>query len=364
MVINKPKRILIAPLDWGLGHTTRCVPIIRYIQSLGHIPVVAGNAVQRSFIAETFGNIATIHLEGYNIRYSRWNQWAQIGLLSQVPGILKKIRAEHKWLQQLAGDQQIDGIISDNRYGLYHPDIPSVILTHQLQLQTGMGAIADRVIQRVHYKYLEQFDKIWVVDIAGNPNLSGSLAHTEHLPKQAHYIGLLSRLNRLERNNQNGDRIVVLLSGPEPLRSELSRLLWKQVKEYNGEVTFIEGSNNAATPAYIPNHISHNRCVTDKELGPILAKAGMVICRSGYSTIMDLVVAQKKAILIPTPGQTEQEYLARYLHDAGVFYSSRQQGFNLNDALTKAADFQYRLPAFNDYYNLYQPAVQEWLNTL
>ncbi len=363
MVINKPKRILIAPLDWGLGHTTRCVPIIRYIQSLGHIPVIAGNAVQRSFITETFGNIATIHLEGYNIRYSRWNQFAQMGLLSQVPGILKTIGAEHEWLQQLASEQQIDGIISDNRYGLYHRDIPSVILTHQLQLQTGMGAIGDRTIQRMHYKYLEQFDKIWVADIPGTPNLSGKLAHTEHLPKQAHYIGLLSRFTKTEQDN-NSDHLVVLLSGPEPLRSELSGLLWQQIKGYKGPVTFIEGSNDAAAPSPVPDHVTYYKRVTDKELGPILARAGMVICRSGYSTIMDLVAAKKKAILIPTPGQTEQEYLARHLHHAGIFYSTRQKNFNLRDALAKAASFKYSMPPFSNYYELYQPVVEEWINTL
>ena len=364
MVINKPKRILIAPLDWGLGHTTRCVPIIRYIQSLGHVPVVAGNASQRSFIEETFGNIDIIHLEGYNIRYSRLNKWAQIGLLSQVPGIVHAINNEHTWLLELVSKQKIDGIISDNRYGIYHPDIPSVIITHQLQIQTGMGAMADRMIQRIHYRFLERFNKIWIPDVAGTPNLSGKLAHTDHLPKQAHYIGLLARFDGVTLNNKIGTSLVVLLSGPEPQRSELSLLLWQQVKEHNGKVIFIEGSTNATAPDLIPAHISYHKRLTDKELGPILADASMIICRSGYSTLMDLAVTGKKAILIPTQGQTEQEYLGRHLHDAGLFYNTGQQGFSLKNSLNEATKFRYIHPVLNNYYELYQPIVEEWLRAL
>ena len=134
MATQQPKHILIAPLDWGLGHTTRCIPLIRHIQQLGHVPVVAGNQAQRTFIEETFGNIENIHLEGYNISYSGWNRFSQAGLLSQLPRIQKTITAEHKWLQQLSHEIKIDGIISDNRYGLFHDTIPSVIITHQLNV--------------------------------------------------------------------------------------------------------------------------------------------------------------------------------------------------------------------------------------
>jgi len=123
-----PKRILVAPLDWGLGHTSRCIPIIGYILSLGHVPVVACNQSQRSYIKETFGTIEFIHLEGYNVTYSKWNKFGQVGLLSQLPAINKAIKQEHDWLQQCAEDMKIDGIISDNRYGLFHKSIPSVII--------------------------------------------------------------------------------------------------------------------------------------------------------------------------------------------------------------------------------------------
>ncbi|MCW3121444.1 MAG: glycosyl transferase family 28 [Flavipsychrobacter sp.] len=364
MVTNNPKHILIAPLDWGLGHTTRCVPIIRHIQSLGHVPVVAGNASQLSFIKETFDNIDVIDLKGYNVQYSKWNKWGQIGLLSQLPGISATINEEHIWLQQLVQDRQIDGIISDNRYGLYHAAVPSVILTHQLQVLSGMGKFADRVIQRIHYKYLEQFSAVWVADTPNIPNLSGKLAHTDHTPKQTKYIGLLSRFEGIHANPADEEHLLILLSGPEPQRSETEQLLWQQALTYKSKVTFVAGSDAATPPDHIPEHISYHKRLANKELASILSTAGMVVCRSGYSTIMDLVAMRKKAILIPTPGQTEQEYLASYLYDSGIFYAAKQKGFDLYHSLTEAKKFPFASPVLDGYYDMYQEVVKEWLSGL
>ena len=174
MVTHKQKHILIAPLDWGLGHTTRCVPIISHILRLGHVPVVACNNSQRSFIEETFGNIDIIHLDGYNITWSKWNKFGQSGLLSQLPRIIKSISSEHTWLKDLVSWRRIDGVISDNRYGLYHNSIPSVILTHQVNIQTGISDFTDRTIRKIHYNYLNRFNETWVPDNPGIPNLGGS----------------------------------------------------------------------------------------------------------------------------------------------------------------------------------------------
>ena len=372
MVNRKPKYILVAPLDWGLGHTARCVPLIAYIRSLGHIPVFAGNASQRSFIEEIFGGIDFIHLEGYKINYSRWNKWGQAGLLSQMPRILNTINSEHKWLLQLSGQRQIDGIISDNRYGLYHPGIPSVILTHQLRVQTGLWNLADRAVQKIHYKYLNRFAATWVVDTPGIPNLGGKLSHTGVLPNRSEYIGLLSRFATMDAdivrrggwNLEFEPLLMVLLSGPEPQRSGLSRILWQQLQSYNSNAIFIEGSEHAPAPATIPPHITYHKRLAGKELAALLHQAGIIICRSGYSTLMDLVALQKKAILIPTPGQTEQEYLGRLLHTQGIFYCTKQNAFHLQTALNEAQQFPYHSPSLQQSYTLYKKVLEDWIETL
>ncbi len=364
MPILNPKQILIAPLDWGLGHTARCVPLIRHIRALGHHPIVAGNASQQAFIQQTFGAIDFIHLDGYNITYSKWNRFAQAGLLSQLPRLHKTIRNEHQWLQELSQRIHIDGIISDNRYGLYHASIPSVIMTHQLMVLSGMGSMMDRAIQKVHYKYLEQFGNTWVVDIPGSVNLAGKLSHPHILPTASKYIGLLSRFEEKELQDTTEETLLILLSGPEPQRSILSRILWQQATRYNGKVVFVEGSDTAVPKVIIPPHITYHKRLTDKQLAPILQAANMVVCRSGYSTLMDVIALRKKAILIPTPGQTEQAYLARHIHAQGIYYATKQREFNLDAALKGAAGFPYHLPSFPGAYSMYKSIVSQWLNGL
>lgn len=364
MATNAQKHILIAPLDWGLGHTTRVMPLISHIQSLGHIPVVAGNVAQRSFIKETFGKIDNIHLDGYDITYSKWNKWAQAGILAQLPHIQRAITNEHNWLKQITQEKKIDGIISDNRYGLFHPHIPSVILTHQLKVQSGFGNFTDRAIQKIHYKYLNRFGATWVVDAQNSCGLAGRLSHTKTLPHHTSYIGLLSRFSPVANATSGNGPLLVLLSGPEPQRSALSRILWQQVQSHNGEVIFVEGTKQAQPPAGIPAHIVWHQQLHGSAAEQAIRKAGMIVCRSGYSTLMDLAALQKKAILIPTPGQTEQEYLGQSLHKQGIFYSTQQKGFDLNAAITAAQQFPFHSLALQQHFNDYERVVKDWFCSL
>lgn len=365
MVTQTSKRILVAPLDWGLGHTTRCMPIIGYLTSLGHHPVVACNDHQRRFIEENFANIEIIHINGYNISYSKWNKFGQIGVLSQLPRISRAISGEHNWLKQHAGHLKLDGIISDNRYGLFHPSIPSVILTHQLKVISGFNNFADGAVQKLHYKYLDRFGCVWVVDDPGANNLAGKLSHTEKLPGRVAYIGLLSQFEKFhEESREKDNSILILLSGPEPQRTELSKILWQQIPDHNGKVTFVEGKPGGAAPGDIPKHVTYFSHLTGKPLAENIKKANTIICRSGYSTIMDLVAMGKKAILIPTPGQTEQEYLAKDLAAKKLFYATRQKGFNLKVALSEAARIEYAQPLLENAFSGYQHILKDWVTGL
>lgn len=365
MATIKPKKILIAPLDWGLGHTTRCVPIIRHLIALGHHPVFAGNATQRTFINRSLDGIDCIHLDGYNVSYSSWNKYAQAGLLSQLPGLYKVINEEHKWLARIANELRPDGIIADNRYGLFHAGTPSVIITHQLQVLSGMGRIVDGMLRKLHYKYLNRFGQVWVPDAAGAVNLGGMLAHPATLPTQCNYIGLLSRFAGTAAGRAHNNTLLVLLSGSEPQRTALSRLLWGQLGNYNaGHVIFVEGSDDAQQPAVVPPHITYHKRLAHEDLAPLLQNAAMVICRSGYSTLMDLAALNKKAIVIPTPGQTEQMYLGSQLHDKGIFYCARQDGFELNATLKAAQSFPFGNAGLQDHFERYKDIIAGWAAAL
>ena len=357
MDTQTPRSILVAPLDWGLGHTTRCIPIIRYLLQNGHKVTLAGNEWQRKYVENTVPGIHITHLEGYNITYGKGSLTA--ALLLQLPGLLRKINKEHEWL---AAQKGYDLIISDNRYGLYTKDIPSAIMTHQLSIQTGKGDVADALLRKMHYRFLERFNETWIVDTPGEGNLAGKLSHPVILPKGGKYIGLLSQLAAPENVPDAGKHLLVLLSGPEPQRSILSAMLWQQAVNYKeGNIVFVEGSDDTTAPANVPAHITHHKKVSGKLLYSLITDANIIVCRSGYSTIMDLIRLHKKAILIPTPGQTEQEYLGKHLHKQGIFYSRPQKGFELKKALSDATAFPFNDTGLSDKFHVYKGVIDTHL---
>jgi UDP-N-acetylglucosamine transferase subunit ALG13 len=352
----------VAPLDWGLGHTARCIPLIAAIIDNGYEPLVAGNGSQLAFLSSHFSNIPTLPLEGYDITYSAANRFAQAGLLVQVPGIMQSIKREQQWLQHTLRCYKVAGVISDNRYGLYSREVPTVILTHQPKVRTGMGRIADNMVQKVHYRFLRRFGQVWVPDVAGADNIGGGLSHCAMLPPHTKYIGLLSRFSPPAVTVSNGS-ILVLLSGPEPQRSILSDMLWQQVAGMHNKVVFVEGKEGARR-VNVPGNVTHYDRVAGGQLQGLLADGAIVVCRSGYSSIMDLLAMGKRAILIPTPGQTEQEYLAQHLHGKGISFSARQDGFDLNEALRSSERFPFHIPDVHDAFDVHRPVLRQWLEQL
>lgn len=334
-------KILIAPLDWGLGHTTRCIPLIAYLRSLGHQVSAAASGASARLLGDNFPGLDILPLEGYRIRYSQHKNAFTARIIVQIPKILAAVRKEHRWLREQQEIHQFDLVISDNRYGLYHDHVPSVIMTHQLQIQSGKGKFADMVLRKLHYPMLEQFSTCWVVDEAGAAGLSGTLAHPSVLPRNATYIGLLSQFSGRAPAIGTAvaqDEILILLSGPEPMRGQLETLLLQQaaaLPQYRFSV--VAGNPLGEMRTGLPAHISYVTHLNAAQLSDALQKAKLVICRSGYSTLMDLAVLGKKALLIPTPGQTEQEYLAAHLQDMD-YYGVREQ-----DRVQLSADIPFAL---------------------
>ncbi len=360
------RKILIAPLDWGAGHTTRCLPLIAHLQALGHQAVFAGNAAQQAIVRSHMGHdVAMLPLEGYNITYSSLNRILQAGLLLQLPRILAIIKAEHNWLLQKVADNGIDGIISDNRYGLWHPTVPSVIITHQLQVLTGAGAVADAAVRQLHYRMLARFGQVWVPDVPGGDSLAGKLAHPAALPPHTTYIGWLSRYAGVaSAPAATHAPVLVLLSGPEPQRTLLSRLLWQQVLRHQGPVIFAEGTDSAVQPAHIPPHVQWHARLAGAALQDALQQAALVVCRSGYSTLMDLAATGNRALLIPTPGQTEQEYLARHTATIGQHTATSQSATHIMRAFASWGAMAGRNTVPAGGHQLYQPILAQWAASL
>lgn len=334
------KTVLVAPLDWGLGHTTRCIPIINLLLNSGKRVILAGNPVQQQIFATEFPHLDCIPLEGYGIRYGRGKWNTVLGLITQLPKLTKAIRREHAWLREVVSKHGIDMVVSDNRYGLYHPNIHSVILTHQLAIRPPWGRMGMGLLQKWNYRQLERFNECWVPDWEEEKVcLAGELSHPQKLPSvPIKYIGPLSRFNYKPAAHKS-NRLLIILSGPEPSRSIWEEKLISEIPALTSPITLIRGLPKGGKPLPSYPHLEVFDHLPANQLQTAIEKAEWVIARAGYSTIMDLKALQKKAILVPTPGQSEQEYLAYYLQKKGIFFGERENSFSLLNSIEKAQAF-------------------------
>jgi len=337
-------RFLVAPLDWGLGHTTRCIPIIRELVEQGCIVTLAGNGKQAELLLQEFPDLAMLPLQGYDIKYAKSSFGLIKNIIFQTPKLLRSIRNEHLWLQQIVEEYGFDAVISDNRFGLYHKKIPSIFITHQLTIKSPFGKWTEKMLQRRNYKYINRFTECWVPDYESENNLAGDLSHPTLKPTTPlKYIGALTRIKD-KAVVKKEKHLAVILSGPEPQRSILEEKLINEISHYNGTATFIRGlpGNDSIIPS--TNMIQFYNHLPTEALNIAMQEAEFMICRSGYSSVMDIAALQKKSIMIPTPGQTEQEYLADMLMKKGFAVCYKQNDFSLEDALQTAIEFNYSFP--------------------
>ena len=353
--------ILVSPLDWGLGHTTRCIPLITQLIYEGCDVIIACNSTQKAILQQEFPQADFVELRGYNIRYGK-NRLATFSrLLFQAPKILTKIKQENQWLRAFLTQIPVDAVISDNRFGLHAPAIPSVFITHQLQVKTGFGAMADKIVLRWNYRKIRPFTVCWVPDSEDSPSLAGELSHPPSMPGiPVQYIGGLSRLGACA--TQGEDVLLIILSGPEPLRTVFETLLLEQVAAYKGKVVLVRGLPAEQHLPLAPAHCTLYNHVDAATLHQLICAAKLVISRCGYTTVMDLLKLQKKGILVPTPGQAEQEYLADHLREQGLAYTVKQKDFSLSKALQEAAQFPYQTNATN--MESYKPVVAAFADML
>lgn len=342
-------RILVAPMDWGLGHATRCIPIIRELVEQGVDVWLAGEGQQEILLKAEFPTLSFLELPGYRVRYAA-TKWGLLkNMLFQTPKILKRIKEEKKWLHQKIVEHKFDAVISDNRYGLHHDKVPCIFITHQLKIKSPLGKWSEKILQKRNYNYIHRFAACWVPDTTSQKNLAGDLSHPEKIPTTpVQYIGSLSRF-KTTGITENKNQLLVILSGPEPQRTLLENKIIAAIGHYNHSAVIVRGLPGSSTLIPSTNMIKFYNHLPAAQLNKEMEAAEYVISRSGYSTVMDIATLQKKSILIPTPGQTEQEYLGKYLMEMKMALSVDQYDFNLEKALASAKDFNYdAFPASNN----------------
>lgn len=336
------KKLLVAPLDWGLGHATRCVPVIRDLLNNNCEVWLAGEGAQEKLLREEFPSLPFLPLKGYRIKYGKSGLTGKI--LLQVPSILRSIKEENKWLKKQVSNHGFDAVISDNRYGLYHEKIFSVFITHQLYIKSSLGKWSEKILQQWNYKLINKFNECWIPDEEGENNLAGELSHPGKLPSiPVKYIGPLSRFTSFSPLGDGGIRghLLIILSGPEPQRTILENNVIDQIVNYPATATIVRGLPGEKNIIPSTNTIHFYNHLSTEELNTESMKAEFIISRSGYSTIMDIACVQKKSILIPTPGQTEQEYLADHLRKKQFAFCIDQKGFSLLKNIEEARNFEY-----------------------
>jgi uncharacterized protein (TIGR00661 family) len=321
------KRILVAPLNWGIGHACRCIPIIKALLKNNFEVVLASDQEALLLLQKEFPFLESVALPAYNISYSTEKKQFKIHLIKQLPKIYLAIKAEHKATKQIIKDFKIDVLISDNRLGVYSKNIPSVFITHQLNVLSGSTTFLS---SKFHKYFIKKFKECWIPDFENSPNLSGKLSHfsAKKQPIPIKYIGALSRFY-LKPIDIKYD-ILVLLSGPEPQRSLLAEKLLKELKISSKKIVFVRGKIEEKQTVTTEGSISIYNFLGSEDLQTILNETDLVICRSGYTSIMDLAKLQKRAFFIPTPGQFEQEYLADHLEQLNIAPFCEQEEFNLD----------------------------------
>jgi UDP:flavonoid glycosyltransferase YjiC (YdhE family) len=341
--LNRKPKILICPLDWGIGHATRDVPVIRELLKQGADVVVGADKRPLAFLKKEFPALTFVKFPGYEVQYPS-NGNMILKMAASAPGILKKIKEENRHLNKLIDEIKPDAVISDNRFGLSTKRIPSVFITHQIMIKGP--SIFEPLLHKINLSYISKYDECWIPDVENGNSLTGDLSHKYPLPDNAFYIGPLSRFaNNFDKNepqftdkNYKSD-ILVMLSGPEPQRTILEDIILKQINDTEYNCVILKGKTEEDNKEYDGERIKVFSHLESEELEKYLRNTDLIITRAGHSTIMDIVALGKKAILIPTPGQTEQEYLAKRFLNNGIFYSLPQNKFDLHKAIYEATKF-------------------------
>ena len=325
MTTNKlPTNILVAPLNWGLGHAARCIIIIKELEKNGFNPIIASDGASLLLLKKEFPHLSSLELPSYSIEYPKNYRYFKLKLLFKSPKIARAILSERKLVNKWIKEHSLGGIISDNRLGVYSKSVPSVYITHQLKVLSGSTTW---ISSKIHSYFIRKFKECWVPDIKGGNNLSGELGHLINTNLTIKYIGILSRMEK--KNIPIKYKLMILLSGPEPQRSILEEKLTEKLKNYSNKVVFIKGVIEPEQKIEQIGNVTFYNYMQTEQLETTFNESEMVLSRSGYTTIMDLTKLEKKAYFIPTPGQFEQEYLASKYRHQGFVPSIKQSRFRL-----------------------------------
>ncbi|NHB68016.1 glycosyltransferase [Perlabentimonas gracilis] len=323
--INGNERVLISPLGWGLGHATRLIPIISDLTERGCSVVIAADLPSNELLRVRFPELEYIHFPSINIKLSR-RRLKIVRLFQIAIRFFLLTYREHKQIKKLVKEYMIDIVISDNRYGLWGATEQSVLITHQLKILFPAPFKWAEFLGRWYVKrYAEKYTECWVPDRPLGFRFSGELSSPRSLPSNIEYIGIQSRFSDIEVERVESEwDFVGIVSGPPPQRDIFEQILISIANRLKLKVLIFQGLPLGPRLARTVGNATLVSHLPDDQMAQAIISAKLLICRSGYSTIMDLVALNRSAVIVPTPGQSEQEYLAKYLARHNLFISIPQ----------------------------------------
>ena len=346
------KNILISPLNWGLGHASRLIPIINFLIENNHNVIIAGNGASLELLRQKFPHLNYYIISAPEMFYGN-KKAINIRLIIGFVKQLINIPLERYKTKKIVNQNQIDIIITDTRPGIFNKKTVNIYITHQINVYLSKRqGIIGKLLTKLHYWIIGKYTYCLVPDISGENSLTGKLSKTDKL-KNVHYIGILSRFESMENGNKKPQKkeidILCILSGPEPQRSILEQKIIHLLKESNLKTKIIRGIIGSTNKQTIKN-IELFDTINDEELLSLIHNSKLILCRSGYSSLMDLAALNRKALIIPTPGQPEQEYLAQRFKEIYDFKTCNQNNLTLNLLLTNYNQSEYWFSTHNQAY--------------
>jgi len=361
--------VFVSPLNWGLGHSTRDIPIIEELLRRGHEVTIGSSGNALALLKRECPQCNFILFKDYPAPYSD-SRFFLPAFTAGIPALLRAIVQERKRFEQILADNKFDLIISDNRMSVYSPEIPSYFITHQLRYSMP-GYLYPFEMLTIPFNsfFHSKFDGVIVPDIDPNgdgKNLSGKLCRSnlDATNRRVYYAGILTSTHKMAVSEDLD--FLAIVSGPEPQRTKLEEIIMKRVQELPGEKVVLLGSPQNESHRKMDEHTTVHSYVSTEDKAELMNRARFIIARSGYTTMMELAELDKRhGLFTPTPGQTEQEYLSRYYARQGWFLSCSQYKLKLAEDVQVAMKFQgfpEMAKTQENVKRLYQDVLQRHLN--
>lgn len=333
--MNKSLNILICPLEWGLGHAARMIPLARILQEMDHNVIIGSGEEHLSLFRNEVPGLKYICFPGFKPGYSLILP-QYLALLLRLPVLIYHIISEHYRVKKILDEHAIDIIISDNRFGLWNKGVTSVYITHMPRIPFPKPfEFFEWIGIAIHREIIKRYTFCFIPDLPGDLNLTGRLSHGVKLNANTRFIGILSRFIDIDQSlNENPERYpdnTVILSGPEPQREMLKQKLISLLKDKETKTILFEGKPEKTGEISRNGNITFYSHLSGTMMRNIIANSTNILTRSGYTTIMELVSQGRSALIIPTSGQTEQEYLAKYMSEKGWFNTVSQKKLKENN---------------------------------